>query len=173
MINFKKKENTTFKKFSRKLCCVQTEAATRGVPTNFEKFWLRSATLLKKKLWHRYFPVNFAKLFRTFFTEHLRVIASMQIQPYNIWCPQNSYGILWKSCCDYCKILNCKILSRRKSLLHRNQFIDLLCKPMDWFLYHRDLRHERVNVSYTILWILYVMRRDKTWDSYLESNHLF
>ena len=94
MINFKKKGNTTFKKFSRKLCCVQTEAASGGVPTNFEKFWLRSATLLKKKLWHRYFPVNFAKLFRTFFTEHLRVIASMQIQPYNIWCPQNSYDTL-------------------------------------------------------------------------------
>ena len=64
-------------------------------------------------------------------------------------------------------------LSRRKSLLHRNQFIDLQCKPMDWFLYHKDLRHERVNVSHTILWILYVMRRDKTWDNYLESNHLF
>ena len=30
-------------------------------------------TLLKKKLWHRCFPVNFAKFLRTpFFTEHLR-----------------------------------------------------------------------------------------------------
>ena len=30
------------------------------------------ATLLKKRLWHRYFPVNFAKFLRTpFFTEHL------------------------------------------------------------------------------------------------------
>ena len=33
---------------------------------------LRPATLLKKRLWHRYFPVNFAKFLRTpFFTEHL------------------------------------------------------------------------------------------------------
>ena len=33
---------------------------------------LRSATLLKKRLWHRYFPVNFAKFLKTpFFTEHL------------------------------------------------------------------------------------------------------
>ena len=34
---------------------------------------LRPATLLKKRLWHRCVPVNFAKFLRTpFFTEHLR-----------------------------------------------------------------------------------------------------
>ena len=33
---------------------------------------LRTATLLKKRLWHRCFPVNFAKFLRTpFLTEHL------------------------------------------------------------------------------------------------------
>ena len=33
---------------------------------------LRPATLLKMRLWHRCFPVNFAKFSRTpFFTEHL------------------------------------------------------------------------------------------------------
>ena len=33
---------------------------------------LRPATLLKKRLWHRCFPVNFAKFLRTpFFIEHL------------------------------------------------------------------------------------------------------
>ena len=33
----------------------------------------RPATLLKKRLWHRCFPVNFGKFLRTpFFTEHLR-----------------------------------------------------------------------------------------------------
>ena len=32
----------------------------------------RPATLLKKRLWHRCFPVNFAKFLRTpYFTEHL------------------------------------------------------------------------------------------------------
>ena len=37
----------------------------------------RPATLLKKRLWHRCFPVNFAKFLRTpFFTEHLRTTAS-------------------------------------------------------------------------------------------------
>ena len=34
---------------------------------------LRPATLLKKRLWHKCFPVNFAKFLRTLFlTEHLR-----------------------------------------------------------------------------------------------------
>ena len=32
-----------------------------------------------------------------------------------------------------------------ESLLYRNQFIDLLGKSMDWFLYDRDFRHERVD----------------------------
>ena len=57
-----------------------------GVLTNFAKFTgkhlcqslffnkvaaLRPATLLKKRLWHRCFPVNFAKFLRTpFLTEH-------------------------------------------------------------------------------------------------------
>ena len=34
---------------------------------------LRPATLLKNRLWHRFFPVNFAKfLGRLFLTQHLR-----------------------------------------------------------------------------------------------------
>ena len=34
---------------------------------------LRLATLLKKRLWHRYFPVNFSEFLRThFFKELLR-----------------------------------------------------------------------------------------------------
>ena len=66
---------------------VQPEAATRGalwkkgfleisqnsqenvcVPASF-------LTLLKKRLWHRFFPVNFAKFLRTFFfTEYLQLL---------------------------------------------------------------------------------------------------
>ena len=60
----------------------------KGVLKNFAKFTgkqlcqtllfnkvtgLRPATLLKKRLWRRCFPVNFANFFRTpFLTEHLR-----------------------------------------------------------------------------------------------------
>ena len=59
----------------------------KGVIKNFTKFTgkhlceslflnevaaLRPATLFKKKIWHRCFPVNFVKFFRTtFFIEHL------------------------------------------------------------------------------------------------------
>ena len=56
-----------------------------GVPKNFAKFarknlcqclffnkvgGLRPATLLKKRLWHRSFPVNFAKFLRTPFPQN-------------------------------------------------------------------------------------------------------
>ena len=34
-------------------------------------------------------------------------------------------------------------LSRRRSLSYKNQSIDLQSKSVDWFLYGRDLRHER------------------------------
>ena len=60
----------------------------KGVLRNFTKFTgkylcqslffnkvagLRPATLLKKRLWHRCFPVHFAKFLKTnFLTEHLR-----------------------------------------------------------------------------------------------------
>ena len=42
--------------------------------------------------------------------------------------------------------------SWRRSLLCENQSIDLQSKTIDWLLYDRDLRHERVNtdaVSYS------------------------
>ena len=43
-----------------------------GVLRNFAKFTGKPATLLKKRLWHRCFPVNFAKFLRIpFFTEDL------------------------------------------------------------------------------------------------------
>ena len=38
-------------------------------------------------------------------------------------------------------------LSWRKFLSYRNQFINLIYKSVDWFLYDRDLRHERVNIG--------------------------
>ena len=38
----------------------------------------------------------------------------------------------------------CLTLSWQRPLSYRNQFIDLLCKSMDWFLYDNGLRHERV-----------------------------
>ena len=34
---------------------------------------------------------------------------------------------------------------------HKNQSTDLFCKSMDWFLYNRDHRHERINSFMTFL----------------------
>ena len=53
-------EKSSFKSFK------PPEAATGG---------LRPAILLKKRLWHKCFPVNFVKFLRTpFFIEHLRCL---------------------------------------------------------------------------------------------------
>ena len=41
-------------------------------------------------------------------------------------------------------------LSWRRSLLYRNQSIDLLCKSVDWFLYDNGFRHERVNILFIL-----------------------
>ena len=38
-----------------------------------------------------------------------------------------------------------------RCVLYRNQSIDLLSKLMEWFLYDRDLHHERVNHSSGII----------------------
>ena len=53
-------------------------------------------------------------------------------------------------------------LSWRRSVSYRNQSIDLLCKSMDWFLYHRDFLHERVNAfekifAHWVHWYLLIL----------------
>ena len=75
-----------FSEISEAYSAPSSEVATRGVlqdkvfleisensPENTcAKVKARPATLSKKRLWHRYFSVNFAKFLRApFFTEHL------------------------------------------------------------------------------------------------------
>ena len=76
----------------------------------------------KKKLRQKCFPINFAKFLRT---------ASWQMT-----CGPLLLKIIF--------IRSSKHLtfSCQSTLSHRNQ---LLCKSMDWFLYNKDLRQERVN----------------------------
>ena len=38
-------------------------------------------------------------------------------------------------------------LSCRRPLSYRTQFIDLQSKSIDWFVYDKGLRHERVNIN--------------------------
>ena len=51
-----------------------------------------------------------------------------------------------------------KELLKQRSLSYRNQSIDLQRKSMDWFLYDRDLRHERVKESVKYIWWRYVAK---------------
>ena len=50
-------------------CKIVSVAVTGGVRCKkvFLKRYLRPATLLKKRLWHRFFPVNFAEFLKTHF----------------------------------------------------------------------------------------------------------
>ena len=50
-----------------------------------------------------------------------------------------------------------------KALLNRNQFIDLLCKSIDWFLYDRKLRYERVK-----LYVLTIISIETSAEPYSE-----
>ena len=60
---------------------LRNSAKSTGKHLSFNKVAdLTPATLLKKSLWHRCFPANFAKFLRTpFFTEHLRGLILLQI----------------------------------------------------------------------------------------------
>ena len=46
------------------------------------------------------------------------------------------------------KLLSVLTLLWRMFLSYRNQTINLFCKSMDWFLYDRGLRHERVKTCF-------------------------
>ena len=79
----------------------------KGVFRNFTKFTgkhlcqtlsfnklagLRPATSSKKILWHRCFPVNFAKFLRTFFAEHLWTTASVHVKEFMV---SNKIFLCW------------------------------------------------------------------------------
>ena len=81
---------------------------------------LRPANLLKKRLWHRCFPVNFAKFLRTvFLTEYLsRLLLSfgnirVREDPYSgifyaLYCGTNLVQILHSNCSPFVKQNNKK-----------------------------------------------------------------
>ena len=80
---------------------------------------------------------------------------------------KRNWQILWKravktsSLYSYWSILENFVpytltLSWRKALSYKKKSIDLLCKSVDWFLYDRELRHERVKNNYLTLFL--------TWD---------
>ena len=85
------------------------------------------------------FSREFCKIFQnTFFNRTAPVVAS-------IWSPK------------LVQMAEFVTFSWRRSLSYRNQFMDLLCKSIGWFLYDRGLRHEKFNhlillASFYSLW---------------------
>ena len=64
-------------------------------------------------------------------------------------------------------------LSWRRSLSYRNESIHLLCKSMDWFLYDRDLRHERVKGTiWTFSNIVHERVKSNFFADFLQNSYL-
>ena len=70
-----------------------------------------------------------------------------QIMLYNISGPDSR--CMWMK-----SVLN---FSWQRSLLYRNQSIDLQNKSIDWFLYDRSFRHERVTAMLIALMLCYML----------------
>ena len=61
-------------------------------------------------------------------------------------------------------------LSWRKSLSSRKQSIDLQSK--NWFLYDRDLRHERLKFQFCFLWILNAQSKIESGQNKFFGNQI-
>ena len=66
----------------------------------------------------------------------------------------------WTKGCAVCIQSSQLILLWRKPLSYRNQYIDLLCKLLDWLLYDRTLWHKKV---------IYTRTRSTDWENRLVT----
>ena len=122
---------------------------------------------MKKDLKTKYLELNqisvmelFAKIPMKYFrkkTPSQSLLQKNHFSIINIWQDQKyasvtkNLHLAWESATELL------ILSWQRSLSYRNQSINLLWKSMDWFLYDKDLRHERVKkINWSPLWLTYV-----------------
>ena len=109
LTNSEPRNSLTQKQFHQVLKYQTCRYTKRSVTSRYLQVWLyqckkqsprrvlwkicRPATLLIKRLWHRCFPVNFAKFLRIpFFTEHLWWLL-LQWKSFSVW---SSYGKMQK-----------------------------------------------------------------------------
>ena len=96
---------------------------------------------IKKRLQHWCCPVIYAKFLRTPIfkdtCDGLLLITGVWVW-YFLW----NFLIFERAASEKPQKCATLTLSWRRSLLYRNQSIDLPSNSMDWFLYHRDLHHE-------------------------------
>ena len=105
-----------------------------------------ACNFIKKDTLAQAFSCEFCEISKsTFFTEHIWTTASKKMT-FRLWFSWRFSEILksfsWK--CSIGSVGVWLTFSWRKSLYYRSESIDLQSKSMDWFLYGRDLRHERV-----------------------------
>ena len=131
---------------------IVTEAATRGVL--WKKGVLRNFPKLTPA--KQVFSCEICWITKsTSFTEHLwttafvRIFGQINLQP-------QICGFFYRCIWPASIFLT---LSWPRSLLHRNQSIDLLSKLMDWFLYYWDLRRERVKKNLSSLPLLNLLKK--------------
>ena len=107
---------------------------------------VRYATLLKKRLWHRWFPVNFAKFLRTpFLTEHLWWLLLKSKSKLRTMCRKNHENFKNSK-------LGCNLTgSYKKEYIHRHFYIQLsFCIWRHFyiqrlFLYYRTFLHSFIS----------------------------
>ena len=94
---------------------------------------LRSATLLKKRLWHRFFPVNFAKCLRKLFV-------------------QNTYGrlLLWVTASETSNTKYLELIERRSEVQERNISCERALNLDQWKIFSENYKPMRV-----WLWFVY------------------
>ena len=122
---------------------------------------------MKKDLKTKYLELNqisvmelFAKIPMNYFrkkTPSQSLLQKNHFSIINIWQDQKyasvtkNLHLAWESATELL------ILSWQRSLSYRNQSINLLWKSMDWFLYDKDLRHERFKkINWSPHWLTYV-----------------
>ena len=107
----------------------------------------------EKSLQNFGFLINLFQNLQQFYPMGATVLYCTRVHNINLYeiCSKVSKSFLRKGqfclVIDFVKVgrLHCKLaLLWRRYLSYRNQSINLLYKSRDWFLYDRDLRHERV-----------------------------
>ena len=102
---------------------------------------------IKKEALAQCFPVNCVKILRTlFFTGHH-----------------------WWLLLEVTHL--CLTLSWQRPCSYRNQYIDLLCKPIDWFLYENVMVHRRLH--FRQIHILFLFQRFECYTTVIVTELLY
>ena len=90
--------------FCKKMCCQKFRTIHRKTPVQETLFRPQPATLFKNSLWHRCFPVNFAKFLRTPFLQNTSGRLLLDVNK-NIKSPQITFWCAGSRCSMINKIM--------------------------------------------------------------------